>query len=914
MRFRKALALCGVAALALTSATHAQGVAKQVASVEGITEYVLPNGLRILLFPDQSKPTATINITYLVGSRHEGYGEAGMAHLLEHMVFKGTPNHPNIPQELTDHGSRPNGTTWYDRTNYFETVPATDVNIDWALDLEADRMVNSYIAEKDLKSEFSVVRNEFESGENSPFRVTFERVMDAAYRWHGYGRSTIGNKADIENVPIDRLKAFYKKNYQPDNAVLVVAGKFDPAKTLALIEKKFAGIPKPERSIDRGNVLHATYTLEPVQDGERFVEIKRVGDAQMLMMGYHVPAASDADFAPVEVLNHILTNNPSGRLYKALVETKLAASIGGNLFQLAEPGMLIPLAQLRMDQSADAARKAMAAVLDTSRKFTAEEVNRAKAQLLRGIELTLTNSEFVGFDLTEWASRGDWRLMFLDRDRIEAVTPADVDRVARAYLKPSNRTVAVFVPTALPDRAEVARAPDVPKLLANYKGREAMSVGEAFDATPTNIESRTKRYALASGMQVQLLPKETRGDRVVANILLRNGKVETLQGKGQIASLTAAMLSRGTTTLTRQQVTDSLAKLKAQVFIGGATNNVQASIQTTRDNLIPTLDLVAQQLRNPRFDAQEFDNLKRQNLAQLEQIKQEPQFVAQIALSRKLQPYPKGHVLYSATPEEQVADIQAVTLADLKAFHSQFYGASYGDVSIVGDFDEAQVRAALAKGFGNWKSPQPFARAVRTFAAVDSTLEKIITPDKANATFLAGQNLQLSDADPDYPAMLLGNFMLGGGFLNSRLATRLRQKEGISYGVSSGLQAQALDRFGQLTTFAILNPTNVDRLSAAYREEIDRVLKDGFTAAEVEAARSGYVQGRSQGRANDQELVGLLITRRFAGRNMMFDEKLEKDIMALTPEKVNAAVRKYLDPKKTVIVQAGDFKQPKPVP
>src|SRR5688572_19115894 len=220
-----------------------------VTTVEGISEYSLPNGLRILLVPDQSKPTTTVNITYLVGSRHEGYGESGMAHLLEHLVFKGTPRHPNIPQELTEHGSRPNGTTWYDRTNYFETVPATDVNLEWALDLEADRMVNSFIAKKDLESEFTVVRNEFEGGENSPFNATLQRTMSTAFVWHGYGRSTIGNRADIENVPIERLQAFYRKYYQPDNAILVVAGKFDPDKTLRLIEQKFGRIPKPVRSL-----------------------------------------------------------------------------------------------------------------------------------------------------------------------------------------------------------------------------------------------------------------------------------------------------------------------------------------------------------------------------------------------------------------------------------------------------------------------------------------------------------------------------------------------------------------------------------------------------------------------------------------------------------------------------------------
>ena len=227
-----------------------QGV-QRITSVEGITEYSLPNGLKVLLFPDQSKQTITVNITYLVGSANENYGETGMAHLLEHLVFKGTPKHPNIPNELTEHGTRPNGTTFLDRTNYFETFAATDVNLNWALDLEADRMVNSFIAKKDLDSEMTVVRNEFESGENNPFRVTFQRTLGAAYEWHNYGKSTIGSRADIENVPIDRLQAFYKKHYQPDNAVLLVAGKFEEAKMLDLVNKYFAPIPKPTRTIQK---------------------------------------------------------------------------------------------------------------------------------------------------------------------------------------------------------------------------------------------------------------------------------------------------------------------------------------------------------------------------------------------------------------------------------------------------------------------------------------------------------------------------------------------------------------------------------------------------------------------------------------------------------------------------------------
>jgi zinc protease len=454
------------AARAAAPTPGAAARATRVASVEGITEYRLPNGLRVLLFPDASQPTATVNITYFVGSAREGYGETGMAHLLEHLVFKGTPRHPNIPQELTSHGARPNGTTWYDRTNYFETVPAIDTTIAWALDLEADRMVNSHIAKKDLESEFSVVRNEFEMGENSPFRVLLERAMSSAFLWHGYGRSTIGNRSDIEKVPIDRLQAFYRKYYQPDNAMLVVAGKFDEARMLQLVEEKFGRIPRPARTLD------PSWTLEPTQDGERMVALRRVGDVQLASATYHVPAGAHPDFAAVAVLTEVLGSNPAGRLYKALIESKKAASAAAFAFQLREPGMLYAYTQVRRDDSLAVAQQALLGALDgvVTTPPTADEVARARTTLLKNWELTFNNAERVALQLSEWAANGDWRLIFLHRDRLEKVTPADVQRVAAAYLKPANRTVAVFVPTDKPDRAEIPPAPDVGLMVGRLQG------------------------------------------------------------------------------------------------------------------------------------------------------------------------------------------------------------------------------------------------------------------------------------------------------------------------------------------------------------------------------------------------------------------------------------------------------------
>src|SRR5258705_1779122 len=553
---------------------------ERVTSVEGINEYRLANGLRVLMFPDQSKQTITVNMTYLVGSATENYGETGMAHLLEHMVFKGSTKHTNIPQELTSHGSRPNGSTWSDRTNYFETFAATDENLNWALDLESDRMVNSFIAKKDLDSEMTVVRNEFELGENSPFNVLLERSMAASYIWHNYGKTTIGARSDIENVPIERLQAFYHNYYQPDNVVLLIAGKFDEQKTLALVDKYFSPIPRPTRTLQK------IYTVEPTQDGERAVTLRRTGDTQLVQALYHVPAGSHPDFAAIDIIAQILGDTPSGRLHKALVESKKASSVFGFDFQWHDPTLAIFGAEVRQGDSLDAARDALLATIEgiTAAPPTKEEVERARSQILKNIELTLNNSDRVGVTLSEFIGAGDWRLYFLHRDRIRKVTPEEVTSVAARYFKPSNRTLGMFIPTAKPDRAEMPSTPDLTAALKDYKGEATVAAGEAFDPSTANIEARTTR-STAGGLKLALLQKKTRGGKVVAQMTLRYGDEKSLMNRATAAQVAGVMLMRGTTKHTRQQIQDELDRLKARANVFGGATQALVTIETTRENL-----------------------------------------------------------------------------------------------------------------------------------------------------------------------------------------------------------------------------------------------------------------------------------------------------------------------------------------
>ena len=905
-----ALAVLSVTSIVLSTARAAlpPGVSS-VATVEGISEYRLENGLRVVLFPDPSKETITVNVTYLVGSRHESYGETGMAHLLEHLLFKGSTNHTNIPDELTSHGARPNGSTWFDRTNYFETFSATDENLTWALDLESDRMVNSFIAKKDLDSEFSVVRNEFERGENYPPGILEERVLSTAFLWHNYGNSTIGSRADIENVPIDRLQAFYRMYYQPDNAVLIVAGDFDTAKTLPMIAERFGAIARPTRELPK------LYTVEPAQDGERSVTLKRVGDIQALCAAYHIPAGAHPDFAPLDVLSFILGDSPSGRLYQAMVEPKLATSVSCFNYQLHDPGAMIVSAQLRKESSMDAARTAFIGTLDglATTKVTEAEVSRARDNLLKNWELTLRNSERVGLELSEWMALGDWRLMFLHRDRLKEVTTADVNRVAAAYLKPGNRTLGIYTPTDAAERIEIPGTPDVAGLVGNYQGGVALSEGEDFDPTPANIEARLTRLTLDNGLKVVLLPKKTRGSTVSLALSLHFGDEKSLMNKAEIGELAGTMLMRGTTHRTRQQIRDEIDRMKARLFVGGDATGVFAGGEVTRENAEAALRLVAEILREPSFPASEFELVKQEELAGVEESRSEPNAMAQVAWARHMNPYPKGDVRYTPTPEEQLEEIPKISLDAVKQFHAEFYGASAGELCLVGDLDPASMSKLVTELFGSWKSKTPYTRVPSPYQDLPGGKLALEAPDKENAVFRAGLQVNLSDDDDDFPAMSLGNFMTGGGFLNSRIATRLRQKDGLCYNVGSMFFASSFEKSAMWSGRAIYAPQNADRVEQGFTEEVQRVLKDGFTTEEVTDAKSGWLQGRTMSRGNDGELAGRLASRANEGRTLMWDATLEQHVSELTPEEILEAMRRNIDLSKLFMIRVGDFARVKAV-
>ena len=892
------------------SKLYSQTAPKLITTVEGVKEYELSNSLRVLLIPDASQTNIAVNIVYKVGSRHEGYGETGMAHLVEHMLFKQCKKFADIKKAIADKGAQANGTTWYDRTNYYEILSASDENLRWAIDMEADRMVNSKILPAELAKEFSVVRNEFEMGENYPGNVLQQRVLSSMFLWHNYGKSTIGSKEDIERVKAENLKAFYKKYYQPDNAVLIIAGKFDEKKALQYVQQYFGPLPKPTR------VLQPTYTVEPPQDGERSVMLSRIGDIQYIGMGYHTPAFADKDYPANDALLQILTNDPSGILYKKLVETKMATGVYGYAETLHDPGYSYFQAEVPKDKSIDSAKMVFYSTMDEvgNMNITDEDLTRAKNSIRKNIDDASSKTTDFAIALTEVIGAGDWRLWYLYRDRIDKLTTEDIKAVAGKYYKSSNRTSGVFIPDASPQRTEVAETPDIKKLLDGYKGKEEIAQKENFENSIANIKKNTEYGTLGNGGKYALLQKPTKGDKINASIAIRYGDENSLMNKKYAPSLVADMLKTGTLSRSRKQISDELDRIKTDISFFGTPTGMLININTDKQNLQAALTLLDDLLKNPKFDEAEFEKTKLEVKAGIETGLSDPQTLAVEKLQKLSTNYPKGHPGYASSSEEKLEDLANTSLNDVKAYYKDFFGANNSISSFVGELDKKQITDFLQRSFGTWNSKMKYTMMAPKYFDVKGTTETVKTPDKTNAMLIGNININISETHTDYPALYMANELLGGGaFLSSRIPQRLRENEGMSYGAGTFMNSEYKYNVTNWGLYAIFNPLYKGRLDSALKQEIDKAITGGFTKDELDKSKNAWLEGNKTNLGDNRFLANQIRWYMRDNRDLDDFSFFETRIKGVSLESVNTALRKYFDKTKLVMVYGGDFDKGKPV-
>ncbi|MDX6188477.1 pitrilysin family protein [Flavobacterium sp. Fl-318] len=906
----KKLVLGGIlyCSLGVISSVYAQKKEqpKYITNVEGVKEYALNNGLKVLLIPDASQSNMIVNIVYKVGSINEGYGEKGMAHLLEHMLFKSTKNLGDIKKMLSDKGGNANGTTWFDRTNYYEVFPSSDANLKWSLEMEADRMINSTILQADLDKEFSVVRNEFEIGENNPDAVLQERILSTAYLWHNYGNSTIGSKEDIERVKANTLRVFYEKYYQPDNAVLVIAGKFDEQKALEYIGQYFAVIPKPKR------VLAKPYTLEPAQDGEKFVELKRAGESKNVGAVYHTAPYADKDYAAIDALAEILTADPSGYLYKSLVETRKVSSIYTWQPTVKDASFMYFGVAVPNDKDIKETENIVRAELDkiTTTKYTDEDVNRAKAKLIKQIESVKNNTISFAVGLTEIIGAGDYRLGFIYRDAVEKLTKEDIQRVAEKYFKSNNRTVGIFIPSKDEQRLKAVEYTDeqLVALTKDYKGKAIEKEAAPFEASIKNLKQNLVEGKLSNGAKYGLVKKEIKGGKVQASFKFYVSNEKDLEGKADVGGILAQLLKTGTKTRTKEQIQDQLDQLKSSVNFGFSEQVLSVNINTYKENFKDVMGILGDLLVNSTFPENELQKTITEYNTYLESNLNDPQAIAFNEISRLTAKYPKGNIFYTATIQEQIDAFKKIKQSELVDFYQNILGANNGVGCVIGDLDTKTTVEILENTFGKWNSKSKYERAKPTYFDSQKVDKDYITPDKENAVATGKISLKMDRKSPDYPAFIMVNEIIGsGGFLTARIPMRLREKEGISYGAGSFINVPVDNDVAFWEYYAFLNPTKKGAVEAATKEEITKALKDGFTEEELKTNLVSWQNGRKTRLGSDDTLMGLVNTHLIYGIPLEDYDDLESKVKALKIQEVNTVLKKYISLDKMTSIYVGDF-------
>jgi zinc protease len=910
-----------------------------VAEEEGVREFALANGMKLLLAENRVAPVATLMVLYRVGSRNEAVGHTGSTHLLEHMLFKGTPTfnkerRTQVAATLQKVGADFNATTWYDRTNYFETVPSDALEL--AVHLEADRMRNSFIADEDRRSEMTVVRNELERGQNEPTMVLDEAVYATAFREHPYHHPTIGWRSDVENVPTARLKEFYDTFYHPNNATVIVVGDFEESGTLELIQTYFGAVPASSSPIPE------VYTEEPRQQGERRLVVRRAGELPLVQVAFRTPAAlgqdtvlSNAELArraaappasndiyPLAVLSALLANGVTSRLYQALVETGLAVSVDARVDQFRDPGLFSIYATAAPDVEAARVEEVIHAELArASEELKAEEVEKAKRQIAAQVAYERDGTHNVASQMSEAEAVADWRFYNSYAKSVARVTTEDVRRAAAAYFKEDARTVGHFIPKAggangsdnsngADGSASLKRAlrPHGFKFhhdpLAESCGEGgAAAAGSANPSGAGGLASRVAREELSSG--AALLVLENRSTPTVSLYgSLRAGSYFEPKDKPGLAGITAEMLKRGTRRRGKLELAGALEQVGADVEFDADAFAVRISARSLAQDFPALVSTLAEMLREPSFPEDELDKLKQQTVAAIREQQSDTRRRAYERLTQTL--FDESNPFYTHAGERLVESVGSITVEDVRGFYEKLYGGRSLILSAAGDVRAREALRVMREAFEGFEGPEDVDVNVSDPEPGEgSRREFVIVKDKANVDVLLGSAAPLRRDAADYYAAVLANRALGESTLSSRLGLQVRDVEGLTYGIASRFRAPTLAA-GPWYIAVSVNPSNIERAIDSALKVLREYVEHGISPEELEDEKSSAVGSFKVSLSTNGGLAAALWNAEFYRLGLDYVDRYPQLIRAVRTEEVNAAIRKYFRPDHLTVVIAGD--------
>lgn len=894
----------------------------KITELEGIEEYEYqPNGLKVLLVQDNSAPVVTVQVVYKVGSKHEVPGNTGSTHLLEHLNFKGTPTFNKkqgnaIFTVLQGIGAQMNATTWNDRTNYYETIPSDHLEL--ALHIEADRMRNSLLLKEDKEAEMTVVRNEFERGENSPSSLLSKEIWATAYKAHPYHHSTIGWRSDIENMPIEVLRDFYDTYYWPNNAYLTIIGDFEKNNLFSLIDTYFGEITKAPHTIPQ------PYTEEPEQWGPRSVMVKKPGQQSMINIAYKIPGRLHEDYPALVVLGELMGSGPSSFINKEFVDTGIALYGYASPSSFQEVGLFMVSLGFNPEKDADSLKMKMLNLIDTIKKEGVQQsdVDRISSKLTAQAILARDGSGRIAGELTEAIAGGDWKEYINFEKKLKQVTAEAVQQAAKIYLIEDQSTTGYFIPkneetvsaeaNAATSGKNYFRTPRQDEFKdSDIRISKASLVKTYAEYTAAKNIQDAKKYNrdAVAGIDVVTVKTEAKDFLTVSASMPIDAYINS--GKNEmIPSLTTGMLSKGTLNNDKFQLSQKLEKLGVRIGIWSGGNTINISFKCLKKDLPEVLTLLADELRNPLFDEKEFNLLKDQIAGGIKRSLTDPGSQGSIALLQGI--YPEGHPNYSKSTEATLKDLESASLSDIKEFHKTYFGPAGMHLVAVGDVDQQVLYNSLEKAFENWKGGITSDQQEFENAKVAARTQVVTIPQKPSAELYIGQYTGLKRLDQDYLPFYVGVNILGGGF-SARLMQTVRDDQGLTYNISA--YHTGLEAGGHWVINASFNPELFEKGLEATQIQLRDWVTNGVTADELAVQKANLKGSYKVGLATTTGLAGSILNFLERGQTPDYLDQYPLEIDAITLEEVNTAIKNYVDLDKLIIIKSGSLDQEsKPLP